>query len=127
MPQLESGEPAAEEGGWGPDARTTRAPSGIWLVVVLDKSVPEGEWKPSRAYRSSKVQHTWLGKADSGMEAIAAVYGSRVKFVGEGAEEEADARYVALDFYGGERVEAFVNGEWVVNVKVAPQAIGPTQ
>ena len=122
MLQLPSGE---QDDGW--EARPKPpGESGIWIVVKLNVTTPEGEWtrEPRRSVLRG-AHKTWLGEADSGIKAIQDFYLQELDKCEDDDRTKADGRYVALDFYGGERVEALVTGDWKVDMAIAPKALGP--
>lgn len=114
---LESG----EDDGWS-EARLPPQ-SGVWIVVKLPTSVEEGDWR-RRGYTPAGYS-TWMREADTGLEAIQQVYKDQFDRLDKDKREKADGRYVALDFYGGHRVEALVTGDWKVDIALAPEALGP--
>lgn len=104
--------------GWE-DHEAKPVQSGVWLVVKMPKSVKEG------GYRAGECDKHTLIEGDEGIDAIKDLYNSIFDRLDGKDRDEADGRYVAIDFYGGERVEALVIGGWQVDVRLAPKPLGP--
>lgn len=114
-------ESRAKDDGWGDAAEARAADSGVWVVIRLDSQVKEGQWTENRYSSRGVVKASMLTPADDGIDAIKKLYDRDYNVTDE---SQADGRYIALDFYGGERVEALVTGEWRVKIDVAPPALG---
>lgn len=126
--QLVAG-PQDNGGGWAEADEPKRIESGIWIVVKLPTSVPEGHFKEERSFRmvTPDLDGISLREADTGLLAIQDFYLQCKKDQereSDGDLSEADGRYIALDFYGNHREEALVVGGWRADVTVAPQALG---
>lgn len=104
---------------------TTVAISGMWVVVKMPADTPEGELKG--AARNGQIDARVV-EAKTGLEAIQKAYtrqvGQLVPASDERDRREADARYVAIDFFTGQRAEAKVEAEWRANVEVAEGSHG---
>lgn len=98
--------------GWQ-DARIIGANSGKWVVIRMSTLWREGDM--------GRIEKSMTCEADDGIEAIKKLYDRDYDI---NNENEANGRYVALDFYGGERTEALVTGEWRVKIDVAPERLG---
>lgn len=104
----------------GQEARAAElALSGIWIVVKMPEDTEEGS--VSRNY-SSKVLD-----ARSGLEAIKSWYTQQVAALTpdstEREREEANGRYVAIDFFTGIRCEAKVFSDWRAEVELAEGSV----
>lgn len=95
--------------------------SGIWIVVKMPDDTPEGSIYLNR-YREKPWDSIVLD-GRSGLEAIQKWYSQQIADLGpkstEDDREEANGRYVAIDFFTGHRAEALVESEWRANVEVA--------
>lgn len=118
------GEPQSRDDGWGAEAKPIM--SGVWIVLKLDKRTAEGEWsKDPKGYAThGSVTTSKLAEHDSGIDAIKAFYEYELARAPDDNPEQADGRYVALDFYGGAREEALVTGGWHVDIHRAPPRLG---
>lgn len=100
----------------GEQARHTElAVSGIWIVVKMPAETEEGS--VASTYRSKVLS------ARTGLAAIQAWYTEQVAALTpdstERDREEANGRYVAIDFFTGIRSEARVTSDWRANVELA--------
>lgn len=89
--------------------------SGIWIVVKLNSSTPEGML--GRYYPKQMEAH--VVESTTGLQAILDHYEHWVRSEEPKKRSEQDGRYVALDFFTGHRAEALVEAEWRANVDVA--------
>lgn len=95
--------------------RAEVAMSGIWIVIKMPAETAEGS---VAAKYKSRVRN-----AKSGLEAIKDWYSEQIAELTpqstEADREEANGRYVAIDFFTGLRSEALVESDWRANVLVA--------
>ena len=105
--------------------------SGIWVVVKMPEATPEGEIAEDGTndlvvYGKRTIRELWdsvVIEADGGMEAIKVWYEHQIADLNGHStwkeREEANARYVALDFFTGHRSEALITAEWQAKVNIA--------
>lgn len=112
--------PGANDG-WRTEYEARPVQSGVWVVFALPSHVEQGKWRQNGYTKTAAVEKMLVVEADSGVEAMHKLYDD---LYDADDPKAADGRYVALDFYGGERVEALVTGEWRVDLLLAPPTLG---
>lgn len=89
--------------------------SGVWIVVKMPADTAEG----SVAAKYTSI----VRNARTGLEAIQGWYSAQIAKLDrdstEADREEANGRYVAIDFFTGTRSEARVTSDWRANVELA--------
>lgn len=108
--QLESG----DDDGWRAEPKS--GPSGVWVVMKMSNGTRENGW--------GNFNECQIMQAETGVLAIKNLYDKLHRDAKPDEKNQASGLYVALDFYGGERVEAKVTAEWAVDLFLVPQKLG---